>query len=238
MRAVRSSVLPLPCSRPSRFFGKQWLEVLEQDLVARVLRGVEVDLADLEQGEVALALLGWPDQAGDGIARTQIEAADLAGRHVDVVGSGQVGTVSRAQETEAVLQNLEYAVSEDVLAALRMGLQDRKDDVLLPGPGHVLKAHGLGHAHQFAGRPRLQFIQVEEIGAALELTLWDYLVLGERNDLLVVPVSARRPPPHVVIAVAMATTGVAVAVAATAGITATNVAADIAAATALGAITG
>ena len=38
-------------------------QVLEQHLVARAVRGVEVDLADLQQREVALAILRRADEA-------------------------------------------------------------------------------------------------------------------------------------------------------------------------------
>ena len=115
VRAVMSSVLPLPISRCSRLLAKQRREVLEQDLVLGVFRPVEVDLRDLEQREVTLAVLGRADLAGDGVARAQAEAPDLARGDVDVVRAGQVGGIGGAQETETVLQDLEHPVAVDVL---------------------------------------------------------------------------------------------------------------------------
>jgi len=58
------------------------------------------------------------ESAADRVAGPQVETADLAGRDVDVVGTGQIGTVGGAQEAEAVLQDFQHAVAGDVLAAL------------------------------------------------------------------------------------------------------------------------
>jgi hypothetical protein len=80
-------------------------EVVEEDLaLARAFGLLEVDRLDLEQREVALAVLGRADLPGDGVAGAQVEAADLRGRDVDVVGPGQIVVVGRAQEAEAVGQ--------------------------------------------------------------------------------------------------------------------------------------
>src|SRR5712691_2733087 len=52
-------------------------QVVEEDLLAGLLGLLEVDRLDLEQREVALALLGWTDLAGDDVAGTKVEAPDL-----------------------------------------------------------------------------------------------------------------------------------------------------------------
>src|SRR5213076_1668904 len=65
-------------------------QVVEEDLLARLLRLLEVDGLDLEQREVALAFLGGADLSGDHVAGAQVEAADLARRDVDIVGTGEV----------------------------------------------------------------------------------------------------------------------------------------------------
>ncbi len=116
-------------------------QVLEQNLVLRAFRRIEVDLADLQQREVALAVLRRTDQAGDRVAGAQVEAADLARADVDVVRPGEIRAVGGAQEAEAVLQDLQHAVAVDVLAAARMRLEDREDDVLLARAGQVLQPH-------------------------------------------------------------------------------------------------
>ena len=96
-----------------RLVGEQRRQVLEQDLVLRVLRRLAVDLVDLDQREVALAVLRRADLAFDRVAGVQVEAADLRRRDVDVVGAGEVAGVGRAQEAEAVGQHFEHAVAED-----------------------------------------------------------------------------------------------------------------------------
>jgi hypothetical protein len=79
MRPVRSSVLPLPVSRVRRSFGNSGVRFSKQDLALGILRlGFEIDFADLEQREVALAVLRWANLARDGVAGAQVEAADLA----------------------------------------------------------------------------------------------------------------------------------------------------------------
>src|SRR5690606_21414976 len=85
---------------------EQRSQVLEQNLALCVLRRVVVDLSDLEEREIPLAVLRRPDQTRDGVARSQVETPDLAGRDVDVVGARKIGAVRRAQEAEAVLQYL------------------------------------------------------------------------------------------------------------------------------------
>src|SRR5690606_39993268 len=95
--------------------GEQGREVLEEDLVAGVFRLVEVDVIDLEQGEVALAFLGGADLAGDAVAGAQVEAPDLAGGDIDVDGAGQVGGVGGSQITNTIGEDSENTVTGDVL---------------------------------------------------------------------------------------------------------------------------
>jgi len=66
------------------FVGVQRREVLEQDLVLGGLRRVGIDLVDLDEREVALAVLGRADLTLDRIARVQVEAPDLRGADVDM----------------------------------------------------------------------------------------------------------------------------------------------------------
>jgi hypothetical protein len=166
MRPVRSSVLPLPFSRVRRSSGNSGRQVLEQDLALGVLGLVEVDLADLEQGEVTLAVLWRANLARDRVPGAQVEAADLARRDVDVVGAGEVGAVRRAQEAEAVLQDLQDAVAVDVLTALRVALQDREDDVLLARAGHVLEADTAGDIDEFLRGLGLEVGEVHRCASA------------------------------------------------------------------------
>ena len=65
-------------------------QVVEVALVLGLLGVFEVDVRDLEEGEIALAVLGRSDLAFDGVAGAKRKTADLRGRDVNVVGAGQV----------------------------------------------------------------------------------------------------------------------------------------------------
>ena len=132
--------------------GEQWREVLEQNLVAGRFQRLEVQLVDLEQREVALAVLGRANLAGDGVAGAQAEAADLTRRDVDVIQAGQVGIGVRAQEAVAVRQHFHHAFAEDVLALAGVGLEQGEDDFFLALAGGTLQTRFLGHGHQFGHR--------------------------------------------------------------------------------------
>ena len=140
--------------------GEQRRQVLEQDLVLGVFRLVEVDRVNLEQGEVALAVFRRANLAGNGVTGTQVEATNLAGRHIDVIRAGQVGGVGRAQEAEPVLKDLQYAVTEDVFAAFGMFFQDAEDHILLTRSAHVFQAHLVGDFQQFGNRFLFEVSQV------------------------------------------------------------------------------
>ena len=78
----------------------------------------------------------------------QIEAPDLGGADVDVVGPGQVGGVRRAQEAEAVWQHLQRSLAVDAFALFRLVLQQREDQVLLAHAVGVFDLVGVGHLHE------------------------------------------------------------------------------------------
>src|SRR6202021_3682738 len=84
--------------------GMQRRQVLEQHLAARTLRRIKINFADLEQREITLAVLRRTYQSGYGIAGTQIEAANLAGRHINVVGAREVARIGRTWEPHACVE--------------------------------------------------------------------------------------------------------------------------------------
>ena len=163
MRAVKILGAAVALLELEALLREQRRQVLEEHLALRVLGRVVVDLADLQQREVALAVLRRPNEPRHGVARAQVEAANLARAHVDVVGAREIRAVGRAQEAEAVLQDLEHAFAEDVLAVLRVRLQDREDDVLLAGAREVLEPHRLRELHERRGGPRLQLGQIHPV---------------------------------------------------------------------------
>jgi hypothetical protein len=131
--------------------------------VARLVGVLEIDRIDLEQREVALAVLGRADMPVDGVAGAQSEAADLRGRDVDVVGAGEVVGFGAAEEAEPVLQHLEHAVAEDGDAAVGELLQDRKHHVLLAQRGRILDLELLGEGEQLGRGFPLEFLEIHRL---------------------------------------------------------------------------
>ncbi|MCY1173434.1 hypothetical protein D9M73_135930 [compost metagenome] len=135
-------------------------QVLEENLVLRVFRTVEVDRVDLEQREITLAFLWRADLANDGVTGAQVETTDLARRDVDIVWTCEIGSVSGAQEAEAVLENLQHAITGDFLTAFRVLLEQGENHVLLARTGHIFYAHLFGQFEQFGNRLLLEFSQI------------------------------------------------------------------------------
>ena len=125
-------------------------QVLEQDLVLRVLRRLAIDLVDLDQREVALAFLRRADLALDRIAGVQVEAADLRRADIDVVGAREVAGVRRTQETEAVRQHFQRTVAEDGFAFLGLVLEQGEDQFLLAQAVGAFDLVGIGHLEKLA----------------------------------------------------------------------------------------
>ena len=146
--------------------GEERRQVLEHDLVLALLGREVVDLVDLHQREVALAVLGHPDLALDHVAGVQVEAAHLARREVDVVGRRHVARLGRAQEAEAVGQDLEDAVAEDLLAVLGALLHDREHQLLLAHAGDVLDLQRFAHLDELGDVEGFQFGEVHGVGDA------------------------------------------------------------------------
>ena len=140
-------------------------QVVEEDLVAGFLGRLEVDGVHLDQREVALAFLGRADLAGDGVAGAEIEAADLRGRDVDVVGAGQIVILGRAQEAESVGQAFEHAFREDQAALFGLRLQDLEDQFLFAQTGGSADAQILGDLVELLDAHILELDQIE--GAVL-----------------------------------------------------------------------
>ena len=146
-------------------------EVFEEQLVARLLRLLEVDGLDLDQREVALALLRRTNLPRHRVAGLQVELANLRRRDVNVVGTGQVVVVGRAQEPEPVGQHFEHAFREDEAALLGLRLQDLENQLLLAharGAGHV---QFFGDLSELLDAHVLQFADVEPFPAPLALLL-------------------------------------------------------------------
>ena len=131
------------------FLGIERGQVVEENLVARLLGRLEVDGLDLDQGEVLFALVGRTHVAADGVAGLEVEFANLRGGDVDVVGAGQIVVIRRAQEAVAVGQNLQHALGKDVAFLFALRLEDLEDQVLLAKAAGARNLQGARDAGQF-----------------------------------------------------------------------------------------
>ena len=136
--------------------GVQRRQFVEGDLVGQQVRVLVVDRLDPQQGEVALVLLGRADLAGNGRPGPQAEAANLAGRDVNVVGAGEVVVVGAAEEAEAVGQDLQRPLAVHQPVELHPLLENPEDQVLLLDAGVVGEVFLAGLLDQLGHRHPLQ----------------------------------------------------------------------------------
>src|SRR5690606_33359997 len=106
-------------------------QVVERYPMLRFLGLGVVDRLDLEEREVALAVLGRSDLSGHGVASAQIEALDLRGGDVDVVGAVEVVPVLAAEEAVPFGEDLEDSLTAQNDVRVEQILLDAEDEVLL-----------------------------------------------------------------------------------------------------------
>ena len=123
-----------------------------------------VDRLDPQQGEVALVFLGRADLARDRRPGLQAEAANLAGRNVNVVGAGEVVVVGAAEEAEAVGQDFQRPLAVHQPVELHPLLEDLEDQVLLLDAGVVGEVFLAGLLDQLGHRHPLQLGDVGVAG--------------------------------------------------------------------------
>ena len=88
-----------------------------------------------------------PHLAADSIAGLQVKLTDLRRRDVNVVGTGKVVVIRRAQEAVAVGQDFQHALGEDMALFFALGLKNLEDQVLLAqaaGAGQLQGPSDLG----------------------------------------------------------------------------------------------
>src|SRR5439155_24824932 len=120
------------------FIGIQRRQVIEKDLVARLVRMLEVDGFHLDQGEVPFSIFWRTHLSGHGVAGAQVELANLGWRDVDIVGSRQIVVIRGSEESESVRQGLENTFTEYEAALFGLGLEDLENQFLLPHSGSSL----------------------------------------------------------------------------------------------------
>jgi hypothetical protein len=125
-----------------------------------VLGQVVVDLVQLRQCKVALAVFGDANFTFDHVAGVQVEAAHLAGADVDVVRAGGVAGVGAAQEAKAVGQDFQYAVGKDLFTGFGALFDDGKHQLLFAHATGVLDFERVGLLQEFGHMKCLEFIQM------------------------------------------------------------------------------
>ncbi len=131
----------------TRSCGIQWRQVIEQNLVACFVGGLEVNGFDLDEREIFFAFVGRAHLSADGVAGLEVKFADLGRGDVDIVWPGKVIVVGRAKEAVAVGQDFEDAFGKDVAFFFALRLQDFEDEVLLAhtaGTGQIQGPCDLG----------------------------------------------------------------------------------------------
>jgi hypothetical protein len=115
------------------------------------------------------------------IARSQVEAADLRGRHVDVVRARQIVLVGRTQEAEAVGQRLEHALGVDAPPLRGLRLEDAEQQVLLAHARRVLDRERLRHRGELGHGAILQLGHEDALALVVEIegVFFELVVLGQ-----------------------------------------------------------
>ena len=134
-------------------------QIVEVDLVARLLGVFEVQRIDLEQRKIPLALLWAADVAVDRVAGAKSEPPDLRGRNVDVVRTGQVVRFRRAQKAEAVRQHLHHALTDNIGLAGGELLQDAEHQLLFAHGRGILDLELFGKRDQLSRALCFEFLE-------------------------------------------------------------------------------
>ena len=123
-----------------------------------VFRCAVVDLVELVQREVTLAVFRRADFTFDHVAGVQVEAADLAWADVDVIGRSGVARIRCAQKAEAIGQHFQDAVGDDGFTRLGALFDDGKHQFLLAHPANVFDLKSFGLLEDFRHVQCLEFV--------------------------------------------------------------------------------
>src|SRR5260370_8555183 len=125
--------------------GIQRGQVVEKDFVAGNLWVFEVDGFDFDQREVALAVLGRTNLAGDSVAGAQVELSNLRRRDIDIVRAGKIVVFRGAEKAEAIGQAFEAAFGEDQTVLLGLRAASLEDQLLIAPPAAARTVHFLAY---------------------------------------------------------------------------------------------
>src|SRR6185436_11172955 len=82
------------------------------------------------------------------------------GRDIDVVGTGEIVGIGRAQEAEAVLEHFDRALAHDLVAGFGADLEDREHQLLLAQGRSAFDAEPFGHLHQVGRSLLFEVVQM------------------------------------------------------------------------------
>ncbi len=175
--------------------GVQGRQVVEEDLARQQVGILVVDRLHAQQGEVALVLLGRPNLTRYRRPRAQPKTPNLAGRHVDIVGAGQVVVVRTAQEAETVGQDLQRSFPVHQPIELHAFLENLENQVLPLHAGIVDEVLLARLLNQLAHRQLLQFGDVRItrlldrlvalVGIVVRQPAFFHQLLGQRERLAI-----------------------------------------------------
>ena len=99
------------------FIGIERRQIVEINAMAHLIRVIEINLIDLQQGEIPFAIFWRADLAFNRIAGAQTKAPHLAGGNINIIRTGQIVGLRGAQEAEAILQHFQNAfpINGDVI---------------------------------------------------------------------------------------------------------------------------
>src|SRR5262249_319062 len=140
-------------------------EVVEKDLVAGFIRVLEVDRFDFDQGEVTFSIFRRTNLSRYGVARAQVELANLRRRDIDVIRAWQIVVVRGSEKSKTIRQSFENDFTENEAALLGLRLQDLENQFLLPHSGSSLNVEIFGNLRQRGNVHFLQLCNVHGGGA-------------------------------------------------------------------------
>ena len=144
-------------------------EIVEHDLLFRLVGVVAINRFHLEQREEPFLVLWRTDLSGDEIAGLQLETPDLRGRDVNVLGAGQVIVAGRTEESKTVRQDFQHALTEHHAVAFGVLLENLVDDLVFLEDGDRLDATVARHFLQARHRHGLQVGEIQRFARGLNL---------------------------------------------------------------------
>ena len=147
------AVLPFEANALVGVLGRQVIESASQ---FRLLGVTTVDALHFEKREVPFPFLGRPDFAHHRVTGAEVEALDLGGGDVDVVGAVQVIEVLGAQKAVAFGQDFEDTLAIERRIRFEQRLLDAEDELLLAKARDAGELQGFCERQEFRNRLSLQ----------------------------------------------------------------------------------